>query len=76
MVRGTLDHTTLSLTLYKADKLTMDPQKASPKLMVPLHVKGGIIYEFRSASRRLVQQHSVLSSLPYTKHHYGWLQDG
>jgi len=54
----------------------MDPQKASPKLMAPCLVKGEIIYEFRSVSMWLVEQHSILSLLPSMKHRYGWLPDG
>lgn len=54
VVRGTLDHTTLSPPLCEVSKLAMDPQKAFPKPMVPPHVEGGTIYEFRSASRWLV----------------------
>jgi len=63
-------------SLKKVGKPTMDPQKASPKLMAPCLVKGEIIYEFRSVSMWLVEQHSILSLLPSMKHRYGWLPDG
>lgn len=63
MVRGTLEHNSLSLTLYKFAKEAMDPQKVSPNVMAPSHVNWKITFEFRSAGRQLMQQHSALCCL-------------
>lgn len=63
MVRGTLEQNSLSLTLCKFAKQTTDPQEAPPKLMVPSYVEWKIIFEFRSAGRQLIQQHSALVAL-------------